>query len=69
MNSTEFIRRVRKAGRRNGVSVTFSSSRGKGSHGELFYGKRHTTVPKKNDIGTGLLHAMLRDLGLERGDI
>lgn len=69
MNSGEFIRRVRKTGRRNGVAVRLDKKRGKGSHGTLYYGSRRTIVPKTDNIRTGLLHSMLTDLGLRRDDI
>ncbi|MGH8593946.1 MAG: hypothetical protein ACREV3_08840 [Gammaproteobacteria bacterium] len=36
----------------------------------MFYGGRFTTVKdRKKDIGPGLLHAMLAQLGLSEGDI
>lgn len=70
MNGRQFIRRVRKAGRRNGIVVVFDPSRGKGSHGTLWYGDKFTVVPMHGrDIGPGLLADMLRDLGLTRDDI
>lgn len=69
MNSSEFVRRVRKTGRKNGVAVRLDKKRGKGSHGLLYYGSRKTTVPRSNDIPAGTLSAMLRQLGLSRDDI
>ena len=43
---------------------------GKGSHGQLLVGDRLTTVkdPKK-EIGPGLLHDMLKQLGLTERDL
>ena len=38
MRGAEFVRAIRKLGRRKGVSVAFVATRGKGSHGTLFYG-------------------------------
>ncbi|MCX7013448.1 MAG: type II toxin-antitoxin system HicA family toxin [Candidatus Sumerlaeota bacterium] len=65
MNGKEFIRRVRKAGKRNGVAVRFVPRRGKGSHGTLFYGACFTVVPnQKDELKTGTLHALLDQLGL-----
>ena len=70
VNGKDFIRRVRKAGRRNGVEVVFDQSRGKGSHGTVWYGDKFTIVPMHGkDIGRGLLADMLRDLGLGQGDL
>jgi mRNA interferase HicA len=61
---------VRKAGRKNGVEVRFDELRGKGSHGTIYYGSRRTVVPARHhEIGRGLLHSMLRDLGLGEDDL
>ncbi|MGH8510151.1 MAG: type II toxin-antitoxin system HicA family toxin [Gammaproteobacteria bacterium] len=70
VTGTEFIRRVRKLGKARGIPVRFETRLGKGSHGRLFYGGRFTTVKdRKKDIGPGLVHAMLAQLGLSEGDI
>jgi len=70
MNGADFIRKIRKAGRRNQIDVHFESRRGKGSHGRLHYGQRFTTVKdRKKDISPGLLKAMLTQLGLDKDDI
>ncbi len=65
MTGNEFIRRVRRLGRKNSVRVAFVPRRGKGSHGTLFYGARFTIVRNpKNELKTGTLHAMLDQLGV-----
>ena len=70
MTGAEFIRRVRKLGRRTGVVVRFDSRPGKGSHGRLHYGCRRTTVKDRTkEISPGLLHDMLRQLGLSEQDL
>lgn len=70
MNGEEFVRRVRKLGRKNNVPVRFESRPGKGSHGRLYFGKRFTTVKdRKKEIRKGLLHAMINQLGLSVHDI
>jgi len=68
MNGAEFIRRVRKQGRKAGVDVRVDPTRGKGGHQTLYYGDRHTVVPT-GEIKKGLLHALCRDLGLRPTDI
>lgn len=35
MKGSEFVRKVKKVGRKRGVAVYFESERGKGSHGTL----------------------------------
>ena len=70
VNGAEFIRRIRKFGRKTGVPVHFDPRAGKGSHGRLHYGERVTTVKdRKKEIRKGLLHAVLRELGLTFDDI
>ena len=44
VNGREFMTRVRRLARRNGIAVRFDRTRGKGSHGTLYYGDRHTVV-------------------------
>jgi mRNA interferase HicA len=42
------------------------AQRGKGSHGTLYYGSSKTIVKdRKKEIGIGLLHDMLSNLGLD----
>lgn len=70
MNTRELIRKVRKAGRKSGVEVRFDQSRGKGSHGTLYYGARRATVPyRTGDIQPGTVKAILTQLGLTENDI
>ena len=66
MTGAEFIRLVRRLGRRRGIEVRFVVQRGKGSHGTLYYGSSKTIVKdRKKEIGIGLLHDMLSNLGLD----
>lgn len=47
----------------------FVASKGPGSHGTLYAGKRKTTVKdRKKEIGTGLLAKMLADLGIDKDE-
>jgi hypothetical protein len=70
MTGHEFEARVRKIGRIRGVTVFFDSGQGKGSHGRLYFGSRFTTLKdRRKEIGPGLLHAMLQQLGLTRKDL
>ena len=70
MTGDEFVRRVRRLGRKRGLPVRFEPRKGKGSHGRLYFGARFTTVKnRRKEIGPGLLAAMLRQLELSRDDI
>jgi len=66
MNGSEFIKRVRKLGKENNKKVHFVKSRGKGSHGTLYYGDKYTIViDRKKEIGPGLLNRMGKDLNIQ----
>jgi len=70
VNGQEFERRIRRLGRRRGVTVSFDPTQGKGSHGRLYYGSRFTTLKdRRQEIGPGLLKAILDQLGLSREDL
>jgi len=50
--------------------VLFAAERGKGSHGTLYFGSRFAVVRNlKDELKTGTLHAMLKQLGLTLEDI
>ena len=70
VNGAQFVRRIRKLGRKRGISVEVVTSRGKGSHVTLLYGPRFTTVPgHRGDLPKGTLAAMLKGLWLDLGDL
>lgn len=70
MNGTEFVRKVRKLARIQKLPVDFVASRGKGSHGTLYYGDRLTRVKnRKKEIRIGLLRAMCKQLGIDPEDL
>lgn len=67
MNGAEFLRKLRKLARATGAEVGYNRSRGKGSHGTLYYGDKWTIVKDlKKEISPGLLSAMLKQLGISR---
>ncbi|MCH8490738.1 MAG: hypothetical protein LAT81_12525 [Oceanicaulis sp.] len=65
MNGKEFIRRARAYARTHGLPFEVSPERGKGGHQLIRVAGRPTTV-KSGEIGTGLLHKMLRDLAIPK---
>ena len=70
MTGNEFIRKVRKIGRKKGIGVRFVTRRGKGSHGTLFYCSLFTIVRNpKDELKKGTRHAMLEQLGLRLEDL
>ena len=70
MRGGEFLRRVARLGRTNGVPVVFDPTRGKGSHGTLFYGERFTILKdRRKELSKGLLKGMCSDLGISLRDL
>jgi len=70
MTAGELIRRVQALGAAHGVMVRFDKTRGKGSHGTLYYDDRFTVVKdRRKECGPGLIGKMLADLGLTRRDL
>jgi predicted RNA binding protein YcfA (HicA-like mRNA interferase family) len=56
---------VQAEAKRNGVSNGWKPSRGKGSHGTVYYGANQTIVKDlKKEISKGLLSAMKKQLGV-----
>jgi len=69
MKGSEFLRKVQDIARQNGVKVTYAPERGKGSHGTLYYGDKRTTLRNvKDELKTGTLRAMLKQLGIDPRD-
>ncbi len=70
MDGSEFARKLKRLAKKRGLEFWYEPRRGKGSHGQLLFGDRLTTVkdPKK-EIGEGLLNAMLKQLGLSKDDL
>jgi len=64
MNSKAFIRRVRRYAKHHKLVFHYDARKGKGSHGRVFLGDRLTTV-KHGSISPGLVHKMLKDLGIK----
>ncbi len=69
MRGNEFIRRVRQIAKERGLTCHVDEKRGKGSHVILYYGSRFTVVRNpKDELKTGSLHGMLKQLGLTLDD-
>ena len=70
MTADEFMRKLKKLGRRTSNRMRYDSRRGVGSHGRLHYGNRFTTIiDPRREIGPGLLRKMCRDLGIDMKDL
>ncbi|MCF8128217.1 MAG: type II toxin-antitoxin system HicA family toxin [Deltaproteobacteria bacterium] len=70
MNGNELLKKLKKIAKDRKINIVLIKSRGKGSHGTLYFGGKKTIFkdPKK-EIGPGLLKAILERLGLEKKDV
>lgn len=70
MRGREFLKRVQNLARRRGLACSWNPDKGRGSHGVLKLGDRRTVIRNlKDELKTGTLHAMLKQLSLNYEDI
>jgi mRNA interferase HicA len=70
MQGNEFVRSVQKYAKARDIHCEWHPGLGKGSHGILLLGERRTLVRNpKDELKSGTLHAILKQLGLSSGDI
>lgn len=70
MTGSEFIHRVQRYAKARGLACRVDHKRGKGSHVTLYLGTTLTIVRNpKDELKTGTLHAMLKQLGLTLTDL
>lgn len=67
VDGSEFTRRAKRYAKKAGLDFRFVARKGKGSHGTLFVGSRATVV-KRAEISKAMLHAMLRQLEIDKED-
>ncbi|MDB5970960.1 MAG: hypothetical protein JWQ90_3410 [Hydrocarboniphaga sp.] len=70
VKGAEFIRKVQALARARGLPCRVDEKRGKGSHVTLYFGERMTIVrDPKDELKTGTLHAMCKQLGIKKDDL
>lgn len=70
VKGNEFIKRLRKLAKERGLFFQVDAARGKGSHVTLYLGDKLTIVRNpKDELKTGTLHGMLKQLGIDPEDI
>ena len=67
MNTKELFKRLKAYAKKTGKDYSFDPKHGKGSHGRVTIGSRFTIV-KQGEFGPGLLHKVLKDLGIDKKD-
>lgn len=70
MRGNEFVKKVKKLAKVNGLESRVDRKRGKGSHVTLYYGDKFTIVRNlKDELKIGTLRAMLKQLGIKEDEI
>ena len=71
MTRDDLIRRLRRLARKRGVAFDIDREHGKGGHWMIRYGEVTQPVPQGGgkDLKRGLLHGILRNLGLKLRDL
>ena len=64
MSTSAFIRKLKRWGRKHDVAVRVKKHESKGSHRRVYVGDKNTTVPWKDDLTVGVMHAILKQLGI-----
>ena len=68
MKSAELLRKLKQLARRSGMPLTITPA--KGSHHKVYFGSARTIVPMHHsDLKTGLLKAILKDLGITEEEL
>lgn len=70
MKGSEFLKMVKKLGKKKGIKVNLVEERGKGSHCTLEYGDKFTIIRNlKDELKTGTYNAMLKQLGIRKNEL
>ncbi len=65
MNTQDFIRKLRRYARKRDIHFEVKKHESKGSHRRVYIGKRRTTVPWTEDLTKGIVHTILKQLGID----
>jgi mRNA interferase HicA len=70
VKGSEFIRKVYALAKARGLHSRVDEKRGKGSHVTLYLSNRMTIVRNpKDELKTGTLHAMCKQLGIRKDEL
>ena len=70
MKGSEFIRKAQMLAKVRGLPWRLDEKRGKGSHVTVYFGERITVVRNpKDELKTGTLHAMCKQLGIRKDEL
>jgi mRNA interferase HicA len=70
MTGKELIKALQKLSKARKEELRIESKRGKGSHITLYLGGQYAVIPDiKKELKTGTLNAILKQLGVEKGEL
>jgi len=70
MRGNEFIKRIQKLAKLRNIECRVNLKRGKGSHVTLYFGTVFTILRNpKDELKTGTISAMLKQLNIKKEDI
>jgi len=70
MTGHEFLKKLKKLGKQQGITVSHKKEHGKGSHGTVYYDNKRTILKDlKKEIGKGLLGDIYKQLGIKSEDL
>ena len=65
MSIGELVRQLKRRAHKEGIRFEVKKYESKGSHRTVYFGDRRTTVPWTSDLATGMLHRILKQLGID----
>ncbi|TLY53181.1 MAG: type II toxin-antitoxin system HicA family toxin [Gammaproteobacteria bacterium] len=70
MNGNEFLRRLKVVAKMRGLTLVIDSRQGKGSHQTILFGDKRTTIRHLPDeLKSGTLNAMCKQLGIRKEEL
>lgn len=69
MSSREFVRKLKRHARKCNLDFEIKKHESKGSHRRIYVGGRKTTIPWRNELRTGLVRAVLKQLNMNPREI
>jgi mRNA interferase HicA len=70
MRGQELIKKLQKLAKMKGMECYLDEKRGKGSHITLYFGEKFTIIRNpKDELKTGTLNAILKQLGVTKDDL
>jgi mRNA interferase HicA len=70
MTGKELVKALQKLSKARKQVLRIENKRGKGSHVTLYLGGQYAVIPDlKKELKTGTLNAILKQLGVEKGEL